>query len=83
MPFIVGCRVRRRHLSARKTAESDGAIVNSMGRLACTLSPPPYFLFVFCVEERRNASEKTNIIILDPETGEIIFLVTLLCFAYF
>ena len=40
------CRVRLRHFSARKTAESDGLIVNSMERLACTVSPPPCFLFV-------------------------------------
>ena len=45
--------VRRRHLSARKTAESDGAIVNSMGRLACTLSPHLLHTFFLCFVWRR------------------------------
>ena len=33
-------------MSAKKTAESDGLIVNSMERLACAVSPPPCFLSV-------------------------------------
>ena len=40
------CRVRLRHFIARKIEESDGLIVNSMERLACTVSPPPCILFV-------------------------------------
>ena len=67
------CRAHRRHLSARKTAESDGVIVNSMERSACAVFPPQILLISFCVEERRDAAEKTNIIILDPETGKKLF----------
>ena len=61
------CRVRCHHLSARKTAESDGLIVNSTGRLAYTVSPPLCFLFVGGVPGGEEGCY-CSFFIRDPET---------------
>ena len=63
------CRVRLPHLSARKTSESDGLIVNSMERLACTVSPPPCF-----VGGERGHCRFLVFFILDPETRKNKFI---------